>query len=153
YLTGFADSWKDGNSLGGTVSEYTLRYGSGETASTPILRRLPGPPGPGRSGARAVAPVPGPPGGNRRPRRRPAGGGRVRHHAVRDRRVPPRVGAGQRLRPALDLRAREPASRPADRGGGADSARRALRGLRDHADRARRASVAAGRAAQGATRA
>jgi hypothetical protein len=40
YLTGFADSEKDGNSLGGTVSEYTLRYDGGETASTPILRRF-----------------------------------------------------------------------------------------------------------------
>jgi hypothetical protein len=40
YLTGFADSSKDGNTLGGTVSEYTLRYEGGETASTPILRRF-----------------------------------------------------------------------------------------------------------------
>src|SRR5262249_61462468 len=40
YLTGFADSGKDGNTLGGTVSEYTLRYDGGESASTPVLRRL-----------------------------------------------------------------------------------------------------------------
>jgi hypothetical protein len=40
YLAGFADSAKDGNTLGGTVSEYTLRYKGGESASTPILRRF-----------------------------------------------------------------------------------------------------------------
>jgi hypothetical protein len=40
YLAGFADSAKDGNTLGGTVSEYTLRYEGGESASTRILRRF-----------------------------------------------------------------------------------------------------------------
>jgi hypothetical protein len=40
YLTGFADSGKDGNTLGGTVSEYTLCYDGGGSASTPILRRF-----------------------------------------------------------------------------------------------------------------
>ena len=40
YLTGFADSATDGNSLGSTVSDYTLRYDDGTTASTPILRRF-----------------------------------------------------------------------------------------------------------------
>jgi hypothetical protein len=40
YLTGFADSATDGNSLGGAVSDYTLQYEGGATASTPILRRF-----------------------------------------------------------------------------------------------------------------
>jgi len=40
YLTGFADSGTDGNTLGGTVSQYTLRYEGGGTESTPILRRF-----------------------------------------------------------------------------------------------------------------
>jgi hypothetical protein len=40
YLAGFAESATDGNSLGGVVSDYTLRYQGGATVSTPVLRRF-----------------------------------------------------------------------------------------------------------------
>ena len=40
YLTGFADSESDGNSLGAVVSDYTLRFVGGRESSTPILRRF-----------------------------------------------------------------------------------------------------------------
>src|SRR5581483_9186215 len=40
YLTGFADSESDGNSLGAVVSDYTLRFVGGRKSSTPILRRF-----------------------------------------------------------------------------------------------------------------
>ena len=40
YLAGFADSATDGNSLGSVVSDYTLRYEGGTTATTPVLRRF-----------------------------------------------------------------------------------------------------------------
>ncbi|MEM7126400.1 MAG: CehA/McbA family metallohydrolase [Chloroflexota bacterium] len=40
YQDGFADTDVDGNELGNSVSEYTLEYADGTSASTPILRRF-----------------------------------------------------------------------------------------------------------------
>ena len=40
YQDGFADTWIDGNELGGTMSDYVIEYADGERLPTPILRRF-----------------------------------------------------------------------------------------------------------------
>jgi len=40
YQDGFADTWIDGNELGGAVSDYVIEYADGERLRTPVLRRF-----------------------------------------------------------------------------------------------------------------